>query len=51
MKKTTFKASQSRFQSYTAPVCDLLEYVQDTICTDSVGVGSEDFEKGDDYVW
>lgn len=51
MKKNAIDANQCRFLFYTAPVCELFDCVQDAICVDSVGVGSEDFEKGDDYVW
>lgn len=50
MTKKIFDLHEDRLV-YSAPVCEQLGIVNDAICVDSVGVGTEDFEKGDDYVW
>lgn len=50
MTKKDFSLNEDRMV-YFAPVCEQSDIKNDAICVDSVGVGTEDFEKGDDYVW
>lgn len=36
---------------YEAPVCDSVDYLQNCICSDSVGVTTEDYSNNGDFVW